>query len=56
MDDIDLVVMAAELDALKQDKEYWKDLKTTIKRDLEESFEPTKCMNEFVEEEVNERI
>ena len=40
-----------------QDKEFWdkvaKELKPTIKRALEETFEPTKCMNEFVKEEEN---
>ena len=48
MDDIDLVVRA-------QDKEFWnkvaEELKPTIKRALEETFEPTKCMNEFWEKE-----
>lgn len=50
MDDLDLVVRA-------QDKEFWdkvaEELKPTIKRALEETFEPTKCMNEFVKEENN---
>ncbi len=45
MDNIDLVVIA-------QDKEFWNkvanELKPTIKRALEETFEPTKCRNEFV--------
>lgn len=52
MDDIDLVVRA-------QDKEFWdkvaEELKPTIKRALEETFEPTKCMNEFVEEESDDK-
>ena len=51
MDDLDLVVKA-------QDKEFWdkvaEELKPTIKRALEETFEPTKCMNEFVKEEEND--
>ena len=50
MDDLDLVVRA-------QDKEFWdkvaKELKPTIKRALEETFEPTKCMNEFNKEKEN---
>lgn len=48
MDNLDLVVKA-------QDKEFWnkvaEELKPTIKRALEETFEPTKYMNEFVKEE-----
>ena len=38
----------------KKDCEFWdkvaEELKPTIKRALEETFEPTKCMNEFVKE------
>ena len=51
MDDLDLAVKA-------QDKEFWdkvaEELKPTIKRALEETFEPTKCMNEYEKEEENE--
>lgn len=51
MDDLDLIVRA-------QDKEFWdkvtEELKTTIKRALEETFEPTKCENEFVKEKRND--
>ena len=53
MDNLDLVVKA-------QDKEFWnkvaEELKPTIKRALEETFEPTKCMNEFVKEESDDRM
>ena len=42
----------------KQDCEFWdkvaEELKPTIKRALKETFEPTKCMNEFVKEESEE--
>lgn len=52
MDDLDLVVKA-------QDKEFWDkvadELKPTIKRALEETFEPTKRMNEVVKEESDGR-
>ena len=48
MDDLDLIIKA-------QDKEFWDkvadELKPAIKRALEETFEPTKCMNEFVNED-----
>ena len=39
------------------DEKFWnkvaEELKPTIKRALEETFEPTKCMNEFYKEEIN---
>lgn len=42
----------------KKDCEFWdkvaEELKPTIKRALEETFEPAKCMNEFVKEESSE--